>query len=191
MNIAFINPPFFPKYSRGSRSPAVTKSGTVYYPIWLALAAGVAEKNGHQIILIDAPAEAISVGETMNRLANFNPRIAVIETSTGSISSDIRFAEEVKKKFDNVFVCLVGNHVTAVDKDTLQQSTLVDAVARNEYEATIVDLAERIDKNERLDTVLSLTWRNGNEIVANAHRPALTQEDLDAMPFASEIFKRF
>ncbi len=45
MNIAFINPPFFPKYSRGSRSPAVTKSGTVYYPIWLALAAGVAEKR--------------------------------------------------------------------------------------------------------------------------------------------------
>ncbi|MEB2355376.1 MAG: cobalamin B12-binding domain-containing protein, partial [Ignavibacteriales bacterium] len=117
MNIAFINPPFFPKYSRGSRSPAVTKSGTVYYPIWLALAAGVAEKNGHQITLIDAPAEAISVEETMNRLANFNPRIAVIETSTGSISSDIKFAEEVKKKFDNVLVCLVGNHVTAVDKD--------------------------------------------------------------------------
>ena len=46
MNIAFINPPFHPKYSRGSRSPAVTKSGTVYYPIWLALAAGFAEKKG-------------------------------------------------------------------------------------------------------------------------------------------------
>ncbi len=46
MNIAFVNPPFFPKYSRGSRSPAVTKSGTVYYPIWLALAAGFAEKQG-------------------------------------------------------------------------------------------------------------------------------------------------
>ncbi|MDH3267579.1 MAG: cobalamin B12-binding domain-containing protein, partial [Ignavibacteria bacterium] len=93
MNIAFINPPFFPKYSRGSRSPAVTKSGTVYYPIWLALAAGVAEKNGHSIILIDSPAEAISVEETMNRLTKFNPQIAVIETSTGSISNDIKFAE--------------------------------------------------------------------------------------------------
>ena len=191
MNIAFINPPFFPKYSRGSRSPAVTKSGTVYYPIWLALAAGVAEKNGHEIILIDAPAEAISVEETMNRLANFNPRIAVIETSTGSISSDKRFAEEVKKKFDNVFVCLVGNHVTAVDKETLSQSNLIDAIARNEYEATIVDLADRLEKNNSLENVLSLTWRKGNEIISNGHRPALTQEDLDAMPFASEIFKRF
>ncbi len=191
MNIAFINPPFFPKYSRGSRSPAVTKSGTVYYPIWLALAAGVAEKNSHQITLIDAPAEAISIDETMNRLSKFNPQITVIETSTGSISSDIKFAEEVKKKFDGVFICLVGNHVTAVDKETLENSNLIDAVARNEYEATIVDLAEKLERKESLDNVLSLTWRNGNEIIVNGHRPAATQADLDAMPFASEIFKRF
>ena len=161
MNIAFINPPFFPKYSRGSRSPAVTKSGTVYYPIWLALAAGVAEKHGHNIVLIDAPAEAISLEETMNRLSNFNPQIVVIETGTGSISNDIKFAEEVKKKFDGVFVSLVGNHVTAVDKETLEKSILIDAVARNEYEATIVELAERLEKNESLEKVLSLTWRNG------------------------------
>jgi anaerobic magnesium-protoporphyrin IX monomethyl ester cyclase len=191
MNIAFINPPFFPKYSRGSRSPAVTKSGTVYYPIWLALAAGVAEKNGHKIILIDAPAETISVEETMERLSKLNPQITVIETSTGSISSDIKFAEEIKRKFDGVFVCLVGNHVTAVDKETLEKSILIDAIARNEYEATIVDLAERIKNRESLKDVLSLTWRNGKEIIVNGHRPAATQEELDTMPFASEIFKRF
>ena len=191
MNIAFINPPFFPKYSRGSRSPAVTKSGTVYYPIWLALAAGVAEKNGHTITLIDAPAEAISVEETMSRLFEFKPEIAVIETSTGSISSDLRFAEEVKQKLNDVFICLVGNHVTAVDKETLEQSKLVDAIARNEYEATIVDLADRLEKKESLKDVLSLTWRKSEEIKVNGHRPALTQEDLDSMPFASEIFKRF
>ncbi|MCZ7614311.1 MAG: hypothetical protein M5T52_12450 [Ignavibacteriaceae bacterium] len=86
---------------------------------------------------------------------------------------------------------MVGNHVTAVDKDTLKSSNLIDAIARNEYEATIVELAERLEKKESLENVLSLTWRNGIEIVANGHRPALTQEDLDAMPFASEIFKRF
>src|SRR3972149_666983 len=100
MNIAFINPPFFPKYSRGSRSPAVAKSGTVYYPIWLALAAGIAEKQGHNIILIDAPAELISSEETFERLSSFKPHIAVIDTSTGSISNDIRFAEDLKRRFN-------------------------------------------------------------------------------------------
>ena len=191
MNIAFISPPFFPKYSRGSRSPAVAKSGTIYYPIWLALAAGVAEKHGHTIILIDSPAEPITSEETFERLSSFNPGLVIIDTSTGSISSDIRFAEETKRRFYSAFVCMVGNHVTAVDKETMQQSEFIDAVARNEYEATIVDLAERLEKNESLENVLSLTWRKGDEIIANGHRPALTPEELDRMPFASEIFKRF
>ncbi|MEJ2618310.1 MAG: cobalamin B12-binding domain-containing protein, partial [Ignavibacteriaceae bacterium] len=153
MNIAFINPPFFPKYSRGSRSPAVTKSGTVYYPIWLALAAGVAEKNGHNIILVDAPAEVISPESVFERLSSFKPDLAVIETSTGSINSDIRFSEGLKERFNSAFVCLVGNHVTACDKETLEQSKLIDAIARNEYEETIIDIADKIIKKESLENV--------------------------------------
>ncbi len=111
MNIAFINPPFHPKYSRGSRSPAVTKSGTVYYPIWFALAAGVAERNGNNIILIDAPAELITTQQTIDRLFPFKPDLVVVETSTGSIYNDIRFVVDLKNAIPSVFACLVGNHV--------------------------------------------------------------------------------
>ncbi|MDR3667497.1 MAG: cobalamin-dependent protein, partial [Ignavibacteriaceae bacterium] len=189
MNIAFINPPFLPKYSRGSRSPAVTKSGTVYYPIWLALAAGYSERFGHKIILIDAPAEPITKEETIKRLADFNPDLAVIETSTGSISNDVRFAAGLKEIFPAIFICLVGNHVTACDKDTLAGNNMINSVARNEYEETIVDLANRLEKKESLESVLSLTWRKGNNIFRNESR--LPLQNLDEMPFASEIFKRF
>ena len=48
MRVLFLNPPFHPRFSREQRSPAVTKSGTLYYPKWLATAAGVAIKNGAQ-----------------------------------------------------------------------------------------------------------------------------------------------
>lgn len=189
MNIAFINPPFFPKYSRGSRSPAVTKSGTVYYPIWLALAAGYAERFGHKVILIDAPAEAIEHEETINRLTGFNPDIVVEETSTGSINNDVRFAAGLKVIFPSLFICMVGNHVTACDKETLAGNILIDSVARNEYEETIVDIADKLEKKQSLENVLSLTWRKGTEIIRNESRSPL--ENLDDMPFASEIFKKF
>lgn len=190
MNIAFINPPFLPKYSRGSRSPAVTKSGTVYYPIWLALAAGYAEKMGHRIILIDAPAETIGIDETIERLKAFKPDLAVIETSTGSISRDIDFTSELKRKFPEIFTCLVGNHVTALHSEVLSQYPIADCVARNEYEETIVELANAIKDDESFEHITSLTWRNSNsEIIVNQSRPAL--ENLDEMPYASEIFKRY
>jgi len=45
MKILMLNPPFLPKFSRTSRSPAVAKGGTIYYPIWLAYATGVLENN--------------------------------------------------------------------------------------------------------------------------------------------------
>jgi len=142
MNIAFINPPFLPKYSRGSRSPAVTKSGTVYYPIWLALAAGYAEQKGHEIILIDAPAEVITLEETIERLKSFKPDLAVVETSTGSITHDIDFTAQLKISFPSIINCLVGNHVTALHNEVLTQYPITDCVARNEYEETIVELAD-------------------------------------------------
>jgi len=40
MKIWVLNPPFLAKFSRPQRSPAVTKSGTLYFPIWLAFATG-------------------------------------------------------------------------------------------------------------------------------------------------------
>ena len=40
----FVNPPYQnSRFSRASRSPAVPKSGTLYYPIWIAYAAANAE----------------------------------------------------------------------------------------------------------------------------------------------------
>ena len=54
--ILALNPPFHPRYSRSQRSPAVIKSGVLYYPIWLAYATGALEQDGFQVKLVDAPA---------------------------------------------------------------------------------------------------------------------------------------
>jgi anaerobic magnesium-protoporphyrin IX monomethyl ester cyclase len=73
MRVLFLNPPFHPRYSREQRSPAVTKSGTLYYPKWLATAAGVAIKNGHEVDLVDAPAGGFSVQAVIDRIASSKP----------------------------------------------------------------------------------------------------------------------
>ena len=81
-----LNPPFLPKYSRFSRSPAVTKSGTIYYPIWHAYAAGLLEKEGHNVKLIDAPADGLSREDCYKIPKDFMPDMVVVYTSTPSIS---------------------------------------------------------------------------------------------------------
>ena len=56
MRILVLNPPFkseYGRYSRASRSPAIAKGGTFYYPMWLAYATGVLEQASHQVKLLD------------------------------------------------------------------------------------------------------------------------------------------
>ena len=91
-----FNPPYLNNFSRPQRSPAVTKSGTLYYPLWLASAAAYTEAGGHTVDLIDAPADDISDQEVIARIGNFQAGLVVVETSTPSIDNDLRFCERLK-----------------------------------------------------------------------------------------------
>ena len=73
------------------------KSGTLYYPIWLAYATGVLEKEGHCVKLIDAPAEKLSLEEVLKLTRDFKPQLAVLDTSTPSVYSDINVAKEIQE----------------------------------------------------------------------------------------------
>jgi radical SAM superfamily enzyme YgiQ (UPF0313 family) len=141
MKILALNPPFLPKYSRESRSPAVTKSGTLYYPMWLCYAVGYLEKAGHEVRLIDAPAEGISTDAVINAIREFEPDMAVLDTSTPSIYADVKVGEELKRVFPDIFITLVGVHVSALPVETLALSPKIDAVAFGEYDETLVELA--------------------------------------------------
>ena len=62
MKVFFLNIPFHERFSRESRSPGVAPSGTLYYPIYLALAAGLVRKAGYEIDFLDAPVQLVELG---------------------------------------------------------------------------------------------------------------------------------
>lgn len=192
MRIVALNPPFFPKYSRESRSPAVAKSGTLYYPMWLAYATGYLEKAGHEVLLIDAPAVSMNSETVLSRVRDFEPEIAILDTSTPSIYNDIAIGEALKKEIPNLFVVLVGVHVSALPVETLKLSENIDAVAFGEYDSTLVDLAGKLSNrksDDLLKTVTGLAFRSkGGEIIKNDPRPLI--QDLDDIPFVSSVYKK-
>src|SRR5438309_7134821 len=119
MRVLFLNPPFHPRFSREQRSPAVTKSGTLYYPKWLATAAGVAIKNGHEVDLLDSPAAAYSVQGVIDRISAKNIEAVVCDTSTPSILNDISVIESLIAANPALQVLMVGRHVSALPRETL------------------------------------------------------------------------
>ena len=161
MKICFINPPFkaeYGKFSRESRSPAITKSGALYYPLWLMYAAAYCEKAGHDIYFLDAPAKPLNTAQSLEAIeANAaDAQLFVYDTSTPSIKSDVEFALEVKKRCPGSFTLLVGTHPSATAEETLGYSPLIDAVAIGEFDATVLELANTLQDGGDVSQVRGL-----------------------------------
>lgn len=183
-----LNPPFLPKFSRFSRSPAVTKSGTIYYPIWHAYATGALEREGHEVRLVDAPARGLTHKDCYAVAEKFKPDMAVVYTSTPSIYNDVEVAGALKVLLPDTFTILTGPHVTALPEESLALDERVDAVARGEYDVTLVEIAKRLEENKPLDGVAGLTLRTFSGIKSNPAREFI--KDLDALPFVSGVYKK-
>jgi radical SAM superfamily enzyme YgiQ (UPF0313 family) len=189
MNALILNAPFHPRYSRCQRSPAVIKSGVMYFPIWLAYATGVLEQDGFNAKLVDAPAAGHDLSCVVNIAHEFQPRLVVIDTSTPSIHNDVEVAEAIKHAVPETFILFVGTHVSALPEETLKTSPVADAVARGEYDYTVRELARLLDGGGDLGTIQGLSYRDGAGMIAhNADRPFI--DDLDALPFVSQVYAR-
>lgn len=195
MNIYFINPPFkaaYGKFSRESRSPAITKSGVLYYPLWLIYAAAYCEKHGNSIAFIDAPAKPLDEEQTLDIVAHnaeqLPPQLFVLDTSTPSIKSDVAFGARLKERYPSAFVLLVGTHPTACAEETMAYNTAIDAVALGEFDEVVRQLAAALEGGTPITDVPGLCLRRGDAFVRTAAMPLMT--DLDALPMAAEFIKR-
>lgn len=192
MKVCFINPPFkaeYGKFSRESRSPAIGHSGVLYYPLWLIYAAALTEKNGFDVAFIDAPARPWNEEQTLSCVAEVaaDSKLFVLDTSTPSINSDLRFAEKLKNIYPNSFIVLVGTHPTATVEETMENGKSVDAIARKEYDVTILELSRALKNGTNLADVKGLSYRQNGEIKNNSDREPL--ENLDEIPMAAKFIK--
>lgn len=194
MKVFLINPPFkseYGKFSREQRSPAITKSGCFYYPLWLIYAAARVERDGYEVEFIDAPAKQWNKKQCMDivKKKGIGTKLFVVDSTTPSIYEDVKFAAELKTLYSDAIVFLVGTHVSTLPEETLELNADIDAVARREYDFTIKEVADALQNGEDWRKVKGITYRNkqGN-ICSNEDMPYI--ENIDEVPFASEFIKR-
>lgn len=202
MNILVLNPPFkteHGKFSTQSRSPSISKGGTVYYPYFLAYAVGNLEKSGYAVDFIDACADRIK-RDGIPLLVRNSPRMIVIGTTTPSIYEDIETTEYLRRIYPESFIVLVGTHVSFQTEEVFKMSGSFDAIARKEYDNTLLALAEVIEKydmnhvqsNKPLPHYLSfikgLSFRDGKKVIHNEDADPI--ENIDELPFVSKVYKK-
>ncbi len=188
MNILMLNPPFLYRFSREQRSPAVTKSGTFYYPMWLSYATGVLEESGFNVKLLDAPAEGTELQEILDETRQLKPKLTVVTTSTPSIYNDINVAEAIKDVLPDTYLVMVGPHVSACPEETLEMSASINAIARGEYDYTIRDIARAIASSSDPNRVKGISFQLDGEIFHKEDAAAI--KNLDEIPFVTKIYRK-
>jgi len=191
MKVLLLNSPFKVKISKDSRWPEYTKSGTLYYPFWLAYATAVImEEGSHKPLLLDAVAKKMSFEETIKKAKKFSPDLVVIETTTPTAHSDVNFVELLKQELgQDVKTALSGTLASSNPLDLIKMSESIDFVIKGEYDFTVNELATVLERGENINKVLGLTYRDKENILNTPSRPLIT--DLDSIPFVSKAYKKF
>jgi len=189
MKVLFLNPPYFPMFSRESRSPSVTKSSTLYWPMFMAYAAGCVEEDGNELLLIDSPAMDLDLEQTLEKIRAFKPEFAVLNTSTPSINNDMRVAKAIKEAV-GCPVAMMGTHATAEPVEILDREPTIDYVIIGEADYTARELARHVrgDGPDAPSKILGIAFRGPEGPVQNAERPKI--EDINALPWVSKVYRK-
>jgi hopanoid biosynthesis associated radical SAM protein HpnJ len=181
MRTLFLQAPSFDGYDggAGARYQMKREVKSFWYPTWLAQPAAMVEGSK----LIDAPAHDQSWDDIKHE---FDDRdLVILHTSTPSFGQDIRTAALIKERNPKIIIGFVGAKVAVEPDKSLAATPHVDFVAREEYDFTILEIAQ----GNPLATVDGITWRAPDgAFVRNKDRAII--EDMDVLPMVSPIYKR-
>jgi len=178
----FLNPPSFENFDGGasSRWPATREIDSFWYPVWLSYPAGMLPGSR----LLDAPSHKVSAAETVQIASNYE--FLVLFTSTVGLESDLRLIRRMKEIKPDLKVAFVGPPVQIKPQESLMASPDIDFIVRGEFDHAVVEFAQ----GKPLGEIAGASYRKNGQVVHNPSRPALETEELDRLPFATEVYTR-
>ena len=182
MRTLFLNPPSYDDFDggAGSRYQAKREVWSFWYPTWLAYPAGMLPGAR----LLDAPPLGLTIEQTLAVTRDYEH--VVIHTSTPSFRADVRTARAIKDARPETVIGFVGGHVTARPEESLRYAAVLDYVARREFDHAVVAVAE----GRPFDRVPGISYLRGATYVENQDAAPLGPAELDALPFATDVYAR-
>lgn len=184
MKILLLSPPYLKEYMRNARCDFVSLSATQWYPILLGYCGSYLELKGHEVKLIDAPAEGLSHDSVYSIIKAYRPEMIVLYTGFMSEENDLKFADNIVEELKCEAV-IVGPYASIDPEQTLKRSRVINKVVVGEFEYPVNELASGAKPAE----VNNLLFKEGDKVISNPTRPYLTGGELDAIPFVSRFFR--
>jgi len=166
-----------------------TNTGNVIYPIIPAYGATLLAKNGYEVYWDDAIAKRQSYNDWLENIIKQKPDLIFIETKTPVVKKHWQIINDLKQKSLEIekwklVICLMGDHVTALPQESLQNSQVDYVLTGGDYDFMMLNLANHLTKKEKLQP--GFWYRQKSNHTSNKlTSDKLTSDNLDnSGPFA-------
>jgi radical SAM superfamily enzyme YgiQ (UPF0313 family) len=153
---------------------------TYIYPMVPAYAATLLKEAGYDVVWDDGIAEGKSYGQWLDDLVRNSPDVVMIETKTPVVKRHWRIIDDIKEVVPDAKVVLVGDHVTALPLESMENSRVDFVLTGGDYDFLLLNLAEYLEgKTKRLEP--GIWYRESGKIKDTGS--FRLNHDLDGLPF--------
>jgi anaerobic magnesium-protoporphyrin IX monomethyl ester cyclase len=156
-------------------------------PLGLVSLGGPLIDAGYTVRLIDHDAYGWTFKRLIEEVGKFQPGYVLLghSGSTAAHQTALKTIHQIKKSYSKVKVIYGGVYPSYADQGIMRDCREIDFIVRGEGEQTITELIHAIENNESLEKVDGITWRDGNQIIANRSRAPI--QNLDAYRLGWEL----
>jgi radical SAM superfamily enzyme YgiQ (UPF0313 family) len=135
---------------------------TFIYPVIPAYAATMLKQNGFEVIWNDGIAGQKKYCDWLDETAKEKPGLIAIESKTPVIKMHWRIIADLKERLPNVKIALMGDHVTALPKESMQKSRVDFVLTGGDFDFLLLNLALHLRNGKRLEK--GIWFRKGKKI---------------------------
>jgi radical SAM superfamily enzyme YgiQ (UPF0313 family) len=148
------------------------------YPMVPASAATLLAKYDCEVIWNDAIAEEWDYPRYLKYMEDSKPDVVAIETKTPTVRQYWRIISELKDILPDTKFALMGDHVTALPEETMQNSVIDYAITGGDFDFLLLSIVDHL--RDKTELAPGIYYRKNGQ-VANTGKFALTSS-LDALP---------
>lgn len=143
----------YPPIPRGKGAPLISQNRqfqyfnapTYIYPVVPAYAATLLKSKGYGVQWNDGIAANQTFAEFVTEIEAFGPDMMAVESKTPTIKAMWHAITALKDKFPKMTIVLMGDHVTAMPEESLENSSVDYVITGGDFDFQLLALARHLD----------------------------------------------
>jgi radical SAM superfamily enzyme YgiQ (UPF0313 family) len=183
MNVLFVNPNSMTK----NYQALATKYAAIETPTWALLLAESCRSKGFKVGILDANAEGLNPEQSLKKINLLNPKFVClvvygqnVNAGTTNMIGAMELANYLKANEPQFKIGLIGSHIQALPKETMENEKSVDIGFINEGVYALHNLLKLKDLSPKnLANIKGIIFRDQNKIIFNEPEIVVPQNKMD------------